>query len=198
MKNFKQILLAASLVLFASCAKDNGNYEYTNEPNAITISKEMSVNQHNQSLSAFNFVAGEQIRIPALYTINTTDITESDLSFEWILGGETVGTGSELVLDPMAPASYTGTLVITEKKFGMSYSTYFVFRVSTLYSDGFAVLSDNGTECKLGYLTQDNDTYEYVFTPDVYGVVNPGAKLSSGKKNYSIIILMIPMVWRLA
>ncbi len=180
MKYIKEFFTVILVLSAMSCTKDKGNYVYTTEQmDAIEIDKD------NLMSAAAVFKQGVPVEIDALYTINDITITDSDLSFEWIMGGEVVGTGPTLHLEPFPAAEYNVLLVITEHKYGITYSKSFQFKVEPTYSDGWAILSDNGTLAQLGYLTKDASTenpdeYVYTFEGDVYANANMGKTLATG------------------
>ncbi len=180
MKNSVYISLMLFLSGAISCTKDKGSYTYTTEPDAITISSEMRQNPINPTLPPFSFEYGEPIEIPAKYTVNDAAMTDVDLTFEWSLGDEIVGTGPVLRLDPLPIAGYTGMLTITEHRYGMKYNDYFMFDVEPKYTSGWAVLTDDGMQSHLNYMTMDSNTGEFVWEEDVYALENSGATLATG------------------
>lgn len=175
-------IILSGLVAFvlASCYKDNGNYDYTTEPEAITISKEMQYNSVNPSYSAFVFKLGEDIEIPAKYTINDPALTEAMIQFEWILGGEVLSTEPVLKLDSYPSNRYIGIIVMTDLRYSQKYMSEFSFQVDEAYTDGWALLSEKDGMSHLGYLNVDPNTGEYVFQDDVYAKSNNGASFAAG------------------
>lgn len=176
----KTIMFIFSVLLFlmTACIKDMGTYSYTTEPDDITISSEMFRNPATQL--PITFTQEMEVIIPLKYTINDPHLTKSNLSFTWYLGNEIVSNEETLNLGYMAPASYYGVVVITDNRYGMDYSGQFAFTVTPVYTDGWAVLSDDGLKSELGYLQKDPNTGEFKFIADVYGKANDGKTLASG------------------
>ncbi len=180
MKNiFKAVIL--SIVLLASgCIKDNGNYDYTTDSQSITISPNMMKNPVSPTLLAFVFKQGEEIKIDLEYTINDPSLAETEIAYQWILGGETVCTEKTLSLRPMPAGKYYGVVNAIDTRFDQVYAREFNFQVDPSYTSGIVILSDNGTNAQLGYLYKDTKTGEFGFSADIYGSSNNGATLASG------------------
>lgn len=178
MYKIRIIIVSVLAVLLSGCIKDMGNYSYLAEADAITISDEMSRNPLTSL--PMTFTQDEEVIIPLKYTVNDPNLMKEDLSFAWYLGGEIVGTEETLNLGYMAPAAYGGVVVIIDNRYGIEYSHILEFTVTTIYTDGWAVLSDNGLKSELGYLSKDGNTGEWGFVPDVYGKANEGASLVTG------------------
>lgn len=180
MNNKIKAFLALALLSAFACTKDNGNYDYTPEADAIVISERMYNNPNGGTYQAFVFKQGETIEISALYTIQDHMITEDDLSFEWLMGDEVVGTDPVLVLDPLPTDRYEGILIITEHIYGMKYSSRFTFQIDPTFTEGWAVLTDDGNTARLNYLTINPNNGEFEWHENVYAEANSGATLAGG------------------
>ncbi|MCM1503213.1 MAG: PKD-like family lipoprotein [Bacteroidales bacterium] len=168
--------------LVVSCYKDNGNYEYTTEPDAIEISKEMSINYVSPAYSAFVFKLGETVAIDAKYTINDPELHEDMIAFEWVFGAETISTSSRLELDNCPAGRYFGMLILTDLRYNQKYMSEFNFQVDEAFTDGWALLYEKDGRSDLGYLQIDPNTGEYVYHEDVYSKSNSGKTLAAGVK----------------
>lgn len=162
---------AAALFALASCEKVSEDSIFVTEYGAIVISDDMRTNPVSQTLGAFVFVAGEDIVIPAKYEIVDKSLKESELGFEWFFADKVASTENTVNLGKMPAGRYSGMLVITDKRDGTKYSKEFNFQVNaSAYEDGWAVLTDDGTNSHVNYITADPNTGEYIFVEDVlYG-----------------------------
>lgn len=164
-------IAAAALFALPSCEKVAEDSAFVTEYGAIVISDDMRTNPVSQALGAFVFVAGEDVVIPAKYEIKDGTLSESEIGFEWYFGAEVVSTTSSVNLGKMPAGRYYGMLVITDKRDGTKYSKEFNFQVNaSAYVDGWAVLTDDGANSHVNYITIDPNTGEYIFVEDVlYG-----------------------------
>lgn len=191
----KIIILSIGLsMLVSGCEKAVSSYE---KPDDITISTEMYRNPLTQL--PMTFTQDEEIIIPLKYTINDPQMTKGNLSFTWYFGNEIVSNEETLNLGYLAPGLYSGLVVITDNRNGIEYSQQVSFTVTTIYTDGWAVISDDGSKAELGYLSIDDETGDFVFTEDVYGKANDGASLSSGAGHmvYHYYNIMAPQIFGL-
>ena len=175
------VVLAAA----ASCYKDNGNYDYTTEPTAITIDEAMRSNKIDPSKEPFVFKLGEPIEIPAKYTINDPLLKPENISIEWYFGAELVASGETLTLENRPLGRYTGMLVITDLRYDQKYTSEYSFQVEGTYSNGWAIVSEKSGASILSYLEMDSNTGEYKFNEDVYAKSNEGASLPVGIRGAS-------------
>lgn len=180
MKNLKTAAIAGLIVLAAACSKDNGNYDYTNEADAITISNYMRVNEAGLNYDAFMFKMGEDVIIPAKYTINDPTLTEKDILFEWFFGDEVVSNEPVLNLGPQAAGLYTGLLQMTDLRYGMKYALEYSFRVSAKYTDGWAILTEKDGQSYISYLNVDPKTGDYVYEENSFGKANQDFVIPAG------------------
>lgn len=181
MKRLYRILfMSLALAAAVSCYKDNGNYDYTTEPTAITIDDAMRTNKIDPTKEPFVFKLGEPIEIPAKYTINDPMLKPENIGFEWYFASELVGTGETLTLENLPLGRYIGMLIITDLRYDQKYTLEYSFQVEGTYSNGWAIVSEKSGTSILSYLEIDANTGEYVFKDDVYGKSNEGATLPAG------------------
>lgn len=185
MKNIYKYMLVAAASLLASAACTKLEPEVTPgdvapEANAITISTEMKRNPLGQSYNAFVFKLGEEVVIPAKYTINNPDLKETDLTIEWYLGAEVVGTGAEVNLGTFPAGRYSGIIVITDTTTGLKYMDEFNFQVDDAYAEGIAIITDDGSASHLGYMRVDPNTGEWTYEEDIFAKANNGETFPSG------------------
>ncbi|MCF0172172.1 MAG: hypothetical protein HUJ91_00280 [Bacteroidales bacterium] len=193
MKKIITSALSAALVCLCavSCYTDKGNYDYSYNTDdivflerghgAIEILESMEVNRENMLQAPFMFRVGENVEIPARYTILDKSLTESDLAFEWLLGDQVVSTESVLRIDPKPVGDYSGILHILDTKNNQIYSRTYNFRVDPKYTDGWAILSENGAENQISYLHLNlgDNGYEAEYEENVFAKANNGEKLSN-------------------
>ncbi len=199
-KTILNVFIAFMVLSVLACHKDNGNYDYSTELGAITISEEMNRNFNDQTKSPFVFKVGQPIVIPAKYEINDPSLTEDNILIEWILGDVVVCTGKELFLENLsAHDSYSGLLVITDLRYGTKYSSIFSFDVEDIYSNAWTILSEKDGKSILSYLEIDPNTGDYVLVEDVYAKSNEGNSLASGVTAMTYHMYETsPYIWSLA
>lgn len=176
----RTFILSALMLGGASCHDDKGNYDYTAEMGALTISRNMYYHPTDPTLNAFVFKQNEDVVIEADYTINDKTLEESDLEFEWILGDKLVGTKKTLILRGYETARYWGVLLIKDTRYNLKYYAQFSFQIDPAYTSGWAILSEQGGFSQLGYLHKDDKSGAFEFIGDVYGKANEGAKIEAG------------------
>ena len=177
----KYIIPIFSLILlFHSCYKDNGNYEYTTEMGALIISEDM--NSGATSTSYPKFKIGTTVTIEAKYEIADPMLSDDDLAFEWYLGNEVVSTQKTLVLEDLPLGSYTGVIVITDLRYDIKYESAYSFGVESIYVNGWAMISEQNGKSVLSYLELDSSEDKYKMYTDVYPLSNDGDELSQGVK----------------
>lgn len=177
-------LLLCALLTLQSCYKDTGNYVYTTEGGALTISSEFTNSAYGVSTDDYRFKVGTPVEIEAEYVINDPMLTEDQLAFEWHFGDEVTSTEKTFRMEGLGAALYTGLLVITDLRYDTKYSSAFGFAVEDLYTKGWAVLSEKDGYSVLSYLTLD-DELNPTFIDDVYGKSNGGARLAAGVRDIS-------------
>lgn len=174
------LIAAAALVAFSSCADYADTDEIFENYESIEISEEMRTNPLLPTLGAFVFVAGDEVIIPAKYEIKDKGLKESDIKFEWFYGAEVVSTENSVNLGKVPAGRYSGMLVLTDTRYGSKYSKEFNFQVNaSAYEDGWAVVTDDGTNSHLNYLTADPNTGEYLLIEDALYAAT-GKTLPSG------------------
>lgn len=199
-KTILNVFIAFMVLSVVACHKDNGNYDYSTELGAITISEEMNRNVNDPTKSPFVFKVGHPIVIPAKYEINDPSLTEDNVLIEWILGDVVVCTGKELFLENLsAHNAYSGLLVITDLRYGTKYSSIFSFDVEDIYSNAWTILSEKDGKSILSYLEIDPNTGDYVLVEDAYAKSNDGNSLASGVTAMTYHMYETsPYIWSLA
>ena len=186
MKRLYRILfMSLALAAAVSCYKDNGNYDYTTEPTAITIDDAMRRNMIDPSKEPFVFKLGEPIEIPAKYTINDPMLKPENISIEWYFADQLVSTGETFTMENLPAGRYTGIIIITDLRYDQKYMLEFSFQVEGAYSNGYVIVSEKSGASLVSYLEIDANTGEYVFKDDVYGKSNEGASLPAGIRSAS-------------
>lgn len=162
------ISAAVALASLISCGKDLEDKVFESF-NSIEISEEMRTNPLGIGLNAFVFVSGEEVVIPAKYEIVDKTLNDSQIGFEWYYGAELVSTDETLKLGKIPAGRYNGMLVLTDMRNNAKYSKEFNFQVNASeYEDGWAIITDDGSNSHVNYLTIDLKSGEHVFVEDVY------------------------------
>jgi hypothetical protein len=169
-----------SLLTVVSCYKDEGNYDYITSSESISISDEMRRNPNNQAIQPFIFKLGQDVVIPAKYEILDPGLKDSDILFEWYMGGKVVSNESVLRMDPYPAGIFLGALIMTDLRFDQKYMCEFSFQVEETYTDGWAILSEKDDFSSLSYMHIDANSGEYSIENNVYSNANEGVKLPAG------------------
>lgn len=145
-------LLACAVLLFASCKKDLGNYDYS-PPSEPVIAGLKDV--------TYPALIGDSLLIAPKITLAGAD-PEKDLSFEWrIMVQEQlkeisfIGPKLKMVYN-LGPGDRIAKLIVTDKRNGLVYTIPFKITGTTQFSVGQLVLSvDNGI-AKFSFVKPDN------------------------------------------
>lgn len=168
--NYISFLMAfASVLALASCADDEGNYDYTD------LGK-LTITTTDDSYTAEQF---QNFKLSPTIT-GTKGFNADDYTYLWYIA--TVNNDSapdtlstEMNLDApinVTPGDYELTLVVTNKETGIITTWQHDIAVVNSYSDGLAVLSSKDGEADVTFI----NTLGAV-TEDIYGAANNGRKL---------------------
>ena len=169
--NIKALSIAVAALIAVGCIEDKGNYDYdTTYDYAVEVGVESPV-------MGFQYIVGMEIVITPSVVINDPSINEDRLAYTWHLEGEVVSTERVLRLNDIPIGSYIGGVTVTDTRYGTVYYTnksstgiggdYFLLRVTSEYTHGFAVLSNDDGASKLGYIRYANNEWED-FMPNIY------------------------------
>lgn len=145
-------LLAFAAILYTSCKKDLGNYNYS--PPSEPVIKGIK----DANIPA---LIGDSLIIKPEVSLADADPMK-DLNFEWRI----------LLLEELREVSYTGyplkmlfnlgtgeraaTLIVTDKRNGLIYKYKFKIIGTTQFSAGTVILSNDGGNSKLSFVKPDN------------------------------------------
>ena len=175
MKHIHISMFLGLIVLFASCKKDNSNYDYKSNEQ-ITVSGIESV---------YNVVS-EKDKLVITPTIESTD---ADAEFDYMWGiYETNVQGYAPVLDTIAKTKDLNYFIkqpakawvlvyrVTNKKTKYAKYTNVTINVGTEFTRGWYVLKDDGTKSDLDLFLSSSATALTEVKENVYSLIN-GAKL---------------------
>ncbi len=145
MKRVKNIILVVCSMFFIACSVDKGNYDY------IDLNDIIFEEINNGSPIARS--TGDSIKIDPKFSRALDSSQESDLSYMWILGGDTISFERNLraiVPNTLAVGSNPSRFIVKTSN-GMVYSTEFVLDVSNGYGFGYYILCENEDESSTVY-----------------------------------------------
>ncbi|MCA5005695.1 PKD-like family lipoprotein [Sphingobacterium bovistauri] len=146
MKNIFYIYII--LILTISCARDKGNYDYQ-EVNKLTI---LDSEGNNFSNKSYGLTYGEQLNIEPKITGSLPTFNESQLTFDWIVAGDTISHERKLSVNSqeIGTGSKYGKLVITDLSTQGKYSANFTVNVSASITQGtFLLVEDESQQSHL-------------------------------------------------
>jgi hypothetical protein len=158
------IILALAAIIYTSCKKDLGNYDYNppSEP-VITAFKD----------STFSALLGDSLVLKPKVSLAGAD-PQKDLSFEWKITVQEElkevsykGYPLKMVYN-LGPGLRSAKLIVTDKRNGLQYVLPFKVLGTTAFSVGKLVLSNDNGMAKLSFIKADGKT---VLT-DVYQSLN--------------------------
>lgn len=140
----KNILYISSLLIFFSCSKDLGNYNY-NELPSYTVSEIKTGAGVSRN---YDIVLGETLEITPVIESSSASNKE-DLSFCWIVENDTVSQERDLKIVVDLPiALHQAQFVLTDNNTGLQYKTGFAINVTSPFGRGYFFLNqdeDNNT-----------------------------------------------------
>lgn len=153
-------------LLFTSCRKDLGNYEYV-DINSLQIK---GIN------ATYNLATAENPNItPELTFSKDPGYDVGNYTFEWISINENAASNEQRRLIhtkpnldipfPLGVGTYAIFYKVTEKATGVSWQKKFTIKVNGAYKGGWAVLSEINSNSRLDYFEYDHATGTY---PKVY------------------------------
>lgn len=131
----------AVLFLFASCAKDKGNYDYK-EVNKLSIADDQGNDLTNRSYS-INY--NEDLIIKTKVSGSTANFSMKDVAFTWIIDGDTVSKMDNLDVkgSDIGNGKKFGKLVVTDLITDALYSYNFTVNVVASISKGSFILTED-------------------------------------------------------
>ena len=163
MKNIYRILLFLAVLSLSSCYKDEGNYDYREMP-------KVTINGIPEKCEAF---IGSNLKVPV--EIVYENGAYEDVSYEWRLQGKVISTEKDLdvmVNFEAKPNQYADFSVI-DNATGLRTIKIFTMDVSTEFSKGWMILSNESDHSELSYIRPDGRLYD-----NIYEKLN-GEKLSA-------------------
>lgn len=169
MKIFGRFLIAFLLggVLATGCYKDKGNYEYSTLGDDILVSRFDTVDNIR-----LNWAYDERIEIEPGFRIVTDRVKEADLRYEWNIDGEVVSTERVLSIEPLSVGRHSGTFTVIDGVRELRYNTIFTLVISSSFSEGWFILSNDGGKSLLSYVNLVDESTPGELIRDVYGEVN--------------------------
>ncbi len=189
MKRIINIVAVAALACFAAgCMKDNGNYDYSVMlDGAIGV----AVPSSSGAYGAYEFAIGEEVVIEPIITVKDETLKPEDMEYTWYLGAAVISHDPILRLDGLPVGNYRGALTVTDTRYGVIYNraplesefgNTFSLNITSEFTHGFAVLSNDGGASKLGYIRYRNEVWED-FIDNVYALSNEGEELGGEPVN---------------
>jgi hypothetical protein len=160
MRNLIVYILAGLSLCAGSCYKDKGNYGYNSPAKPVVTGLD----------SVYPAIVGDSLIIAPSITI----ASKAKLGYEWriMVGGDSLRTdyyySPQLrILFALSAQLYAARLTVIDSSNGMKYFFPFLIQGSTIYSNGYVILSkDNGTS-QLSFATP-NGTIQ----PGIYSAIN--------------------------
>lgn len=163
------LCLVAFSYLMLSCAKDKGNYDYTDIPR-ITFEDENNTGRI--------FVRqGEELKLSPTIKLNGN---EDDLAYEWFVylnsasasyvqDSTRIGTTRALdyIVDPeifTIGEDYKLTYKVTNKQNGLSYFYFYQLTVTDLFTTGWMFLEDIQAQADLSMILNDGTIYHNIYS----------------------------------
>lgn len=162
MKMRLNIFVLACGMILSSCLDDKGNYDYRVPANQVL---KIDLGQ----TASFNAVLGDSIKIyPRLTYVSEQDTNRFD--FEWRMSGQLYSTTRELVYRGKVIGNDWGVCSVVDRETGVRKDCQFTVSVSSLFSNGWTILSKDGDRSVIGMVISKyiNGAYEYVPYRDVY------------------------------
>lgn len=195
MKKLKYRIMPLVLALFAvaGCIEDHGNYDYVTD---YTVNPAVTFGIVAPS-TTINSVVGDAIEFESKVQINDPALTTDQLAYEWYFGGELVSTGPTVrITDAPMATGYGLQLLIVDTRYDITYTATnnikiddvtvyasLTVNVTSPYTNGYAVLSNDGGKSKLGYIRYNGNGDWMDFQSDIYPQWNGGEELGGEPVN---------------
>ena len=155
------IYILAGLSLFAgSCYKDKGNYSYNAPATPVVTGLD----------SVYNAILGDSLIVAPTISI----ASKARLGYEWriLVGGDSLRTDYYYtpqlrILFTLAALPYSARLTVIDSSNGMKYFFPFVIQGTTIYSNGYVILSQDGGTTQLSFALPDG-----TIQPGIYSAIN--------------------------
>lgn len=174
-------VLFAGAALATGCYEDKGNYDYTTTGDDIVVFRLDTM--ENVRL---NWGYDEEIVIEPGYKIVHERVSENDLRYEWSIDGEKVSAERNLRIEPLHVGRHAGSFTVIDAARDIRYSTIFTLLVTSSFSEGWFILSDDGGRSLLSYVDLVDASTPGELVRDVYGDVN-GEPLGSDPRKIRLV-----------
>lgn len=181
MKLFGKLCLLAVAALAAGCYEDKGNYDYTTTGDDIVVFR-LDTMEHVR----LNWGYDEKIVIEPGYKIVHERVSENDLRYEWSIDGKAVSAERILQIEPLHVGRHAGSFTVIDAAREIRYSTIFTLLVTSSFSEGWFILSDDGGRSLLSYVDLVDASTPGELVRDVYGDVN-GEELGSDPRKIRLV-----------
>lgn len=165
MKSRFYIITLLIIFGFTSCYEDKGNYNY----DTLTTVKIEGIPD------PCNAFSGTNLKIPVNITYENGELT--DVSYEWRVEGKVISTDKDLdilVNFETKPGQYADFSVI-DNKTGIRTIKTFTMNVTTEFSKGWLILSDNIDHSELSFIRYDGELYQNIYEKLNNEQLSPGA-----------------------
>lgn len=162
MKNRKILnLVCIALLFLTGCAKDKGNYSYT-EINEIKIVDANGLDFNNK---AYGYRYGQQVRFVPQVTGTLSGADHSHLEFRWVKGQDTIGRDLALSIasEKLGVGNYLVVLHVLDKETTLTYvKQIFVYVMATITNGSYLLTANDAGETTLALLgPKAGDTFQY-------------------------------------
>lgn len=152
MRHISYFIALLLVTMFASCAEDKGNYDYTSL-------NDVMIKQFNEGKQYITSI-GKSITIETELTYKLNEKPE-DFSYLWVIGTDTVSVEKNLNYTIPERTSYGNTdcyYVVANKLNGMKYFRQFSINVVSLFNWGYYILTkapDNSSQ--IAFISTEKD-----------------------------------------
>ncbi len=200
MKNISRFLICPILIIivWSSCSKDLGNYDYT-DANVISITTDKATVDPAVVINNDSIVVKQNDSLKINILVTQTK-PSSDLAYEWLIVqsivsnqnptqyvvGNTQQLRTKILL---APNLYKLVVRVTDKTTGVSFYKFYSLNIDTSPwgGEGWVVLQDqqNGSDISV-ITTRDGVVHGSVYS-NVYSLANNGNKLPVGTNKVNVM-----------
>ncbi|MBS1602636.1 MAG: hypothetical protein JST42_08200 [Bacteroidetes bacterium] len=160
MRNFIIYILAGLCLCAGSCYKDKGNYSYNAPARPVVTGLD----------SIYPAIVGDSLIVAPTITI----ASKARLGYEWriMVGGDSLRTDyyhtQQLrILFALSAQLYAAQLTVVDSSNGMKYFFPFQIQGSTIYSNGYVILSEENGTSQLSFVQPDG-----AIQPGIYSAIN--------------------------
>jgi hypothetical protein len=202
MKNISRFLIlpALTLIVWSSCSKDLGNYDYTNA-NVISITTDIANVDPKVVVTNDSIVVKQNDSLKVNILISQTK-PSNDLVYEWMItqNAASISNPSQYVVGNaqqlrtkiiLAPNLYRLVIKVTDKTTGISFYKTYSLNVDTSPwgGEGWLVLQDqpSANGCDISVITSRDGVARGNVYSNVYSLANNGNKLPVGTNKIAIM-----------